>query len=171
MTVAGTGGLTSTQIVADTGNIGTLTADHFSAVLVNAQLGSIGGITAHSATAAAISGTTLTAGTTIGPISAWSDFAGFAGDYGFILRCGDGLHGRDHCDSHRRNGPDRHPQFYVQDGWRLCRGHYGYGGERLVELLPMMPSPVRSSAPWDRSWAGSMFRKAISRHLYIPSGL
>ena len=75
ITVTGTtAGMVGTQIIADTGNIGTLTADHFSGVYVNAQMGSIGGVTAHSATAAAISGgSVFHAGTAIGPITAQSD--------------------------------------------------------------------------------------------------
>ena len=75
VTVTGTDGVYETNFRADTGNIGTLTADNFDTVIVNAELGSIGGVMAHSATSDAIYDSYFHAGTTIGAITAQSDLA------------------------------------------------------------------------------------------------
>ena len=66
----GPGGF-SGSIIADTGNIGTLSADHFSGALIDAVTGAIAGINAKTISAGAgISNSTFHAGTTIGSVSA-----------------------------------------------------------------------------------------------------
>ena len=148
----------STQIIADTGSIGALTADHFSGVFVNAQHGAIASVTAHTATAAAAWWYLFHAGTDIGPITAQNDKLGGVG-LDFNLQSDRLWH--DHRDRHRRSAAKGIVDSVFSTGGNF-NGEIRATAASMVAPVPIVASAAALFRAGDRSWAGSPLRKAIS---------